>query len=94
MDIRLFDGRQEVFLIHDRVVLHGERGCRVSLLPLFGPVTGVRTDGLAYPLNDETLFPDHTRGISNRMVDGEASVSITTGLLLCIQKSTERIEKE
>lgn len=94
MDIRLVDGKQEVFLIRGQVTLRGEQGQRVSLIPLLGPVTGIQTEGLAYSLKDETLFPDHTRGISNRMLNTVASISISSGALLCIhdlQKPKERI---
>ncbi len=93
IDLRLIDGTQEVFLIHDQVTLNGEKGEQVSLLPLLGPVTGVKTEGLAYPLNNETLYPDHTRGISNRMLDSAASVSIASGLLLCIHAIHNPIER-
>ncbi len=92
-DLRLIDGAQEVFLIRAQATLTGEQGQQVSLIPLLGPVTGVKTQGLAYPLNDEMLYPDHTRGISNRMLNSAASVSITSGLLLCIHDTQNPIER-
>ena len=92
-DLRLIDGVEEVFLIRDRVTLSGKKGQRVSLLPLLGPVPGVKTTGLAFPLEHETLYPDHTRGISNRMLDSTASVSIASGLLLCIHNIQNPIER-
>jgi thiamine pyrophosphokinase len=97
LDLRLIDGIQEVFLIPSQITLTGRPGQRVSLLPLLGPVTGVKTEHLAYPLNSETLYPDHTRGISNLMLDTTATVSIDSGCMLCIhetQKPIERIGKE
>ena len=93
IDLRLIDGVEEVFLIRDRVTLSGKKGQRVSLLPLLGPVPGVKTIGLAFPLEHETLYPDHTRGISNRMLDSTASVSIASGLLLCIHNIQNPIER-
>lgn len=84
IDVRLMDGTQEVFLIRDQAPLTGQPGQTVSLLPLMGPVIGVTTHQLAFPLNHETLYPDHTRGISNRMTATTASVSIDSGFLLCI----------
>ena len=86
-NIRLVDGAQEVFLIHQSASLSGESGQRVSLLPLNRPAEGVITEGLEYPLNDETLYPDRTRGISNRMTGSKASISIKSGLLLCIHET-------
>lgn len=91
VDIRLMDGEQEVFLIRDQAPLSGEPGQIVSLLPLTGPVTGVTTSQLAFPLNHETLFPDHTRGISNRMMSTTAAVSIDNGILLCIHTFNETL---
>lgn len=93
LDIRLTDGEQELFLIMGQTSLHGQPGQRVSLLPLFGPVTGVRTEGLAFPLNAETLYPDHTRGISNRMLSTTANVTIETGTLLCIHEIQQPVER-
>jgi thiamine pyrophosphokinase len=58
----------------------------VSLLPLQGPVTGIRTQGLKYPLVDETLYPDQTRGISNVMENDTAVITIKHGKLLCIHE--------
>jgi thiamine pyrophosphokinase len=84
MDVRLIDGEQEVFLIRDQVTLSGRPGQLVSLIPLLGPVPGVTTGQLAYPLHHETLYPDRTRGISNVMTADTATVSIDSGSLLCI----------
>lgn len=84
LDVRLDDGREEVFLIRERAELHGRKGDIVSLLPLNGPAEGVQTRALRYPLRGETLFPDGTRGISNEMESDTAAVSLRAGLLLCV----------
>jgi thiamine pyrophosphokinase len=54
----------------------------ISLLPLGADAHGVRTEGLRWPLNGETLHFGHTRGISNEPVAPEVSVSLDSGLLL------------
>ncbi len=82
--VRFEDGREEVFLIRDTAEIHGQPGDVVSLLPLWEVVTGVVTENLAYPLRDETLYPEKTRGISNVMNTAQARVSINNGELLCI----------
>jgi thiamine pyrophosphokinase len=66
--------------------IEGERGDLVSLIPWNGAVTGIRTNGLRWPLNDETLYPDKTRGISNEMLETVAEVNIETGLLLVVHR--------
>ena len=82
--VRLDDGLQEVFWITRHADLHGAQGDIVSLLPLQGEATGVTTEGLEYPLHAETLYPYKTRGISNVMTAAHASVSLVSGVLLCI----------
>lgn len=86
-DIHLIDGNTTVFLIRRSAELRGEIGQRVSLLPLNGPVTGIYTHGLRYNLNNETLFPEKTRGISNLLDAQTAQITIQNGLLLCIHET-------
>jgi len=93
VDVRLVDGTRQVFLIRNSVVIQGEPGQRISLLPLNGPVTGIRTTGLKYPLEDETLYPDRTRGISNCLTKSSAKVTIQKGFLLCIHQTTQPTER-
>ncbi len=91
VDVRLEDGIEEVFLIRagstmaeEGFPIHGQAGDRLSLLPLGGPAHGVRTRGLAYPLRDESLYPERTRGISNVMEGESAGVSLRSGQLIAI----------
>jgi len=87
LDVRLGDGIDEVFLIEPDDVgkeIIGQTGDRVSLLPWGGPAGGVQTENLYYPLRQETLFPERTRGISNLMTSQSARVTIESGRLICI----------
>jgi len=87
--IKLDDGREEIFLIEDELILLGSPGDTVSLIPLFGEVSCIKTDGLKFPLRDETLFPEHTRGISNVMEEEQAVIRVGSGSLLCIHTRTK-----
>jgi thiamine pyrophosphokinase len=84
LDLRLDDGREEVCLVRRQTTLEGRPGDVVSLLPFNGPASGIVTEGLYYPLERETLYPEHTRGISNIMLGKQTAVSLEKGLLLCI----------
>jgi thiamine pyrophosphokinase len=84
LDVRLEDGREEAFLIRGSAEIQGRAGDIVSLLPWNDPAEGVTTHALRYPLRDETLYPDRTRGISNEMQGDTAQVSLRAGILLCI----------
>ena len=84
LDVRLDDGVEEIFFCRDQVQVYGSGGDIVSLLPWGTAVHGVQTQGLKWPLNKETLYPDKTRGISNEMMGESASVKISTGELLVV----------
>jgi thiamine pyrophosphokinase len=83
-DVRLEDGRNEVFLIRSKATVEGLPGDRVSLLPLGKPSAGVTTRGLRFALFGETLQPERTRGISNTMLETSATIELTGGILICI----------
>ena len=86
LDCRLDDGVEEVFFCRDSSRVEGRHGDIVSLIPWNGAVKGIRTNGLRWPLNNETLYPDKTRGISNEMLEAVAEVRIEVGLLLIIHR--------
>jgi thiamine pyrophosphokinase len=83
-DIRLDDGIEEVFFCHEQVQINGSSGDIVSLIPWQGEVTGIVTTNLKWRLQDETLYPQKTRGISNEMLNDKATVQIESGLLLVV----------
>ena len=66
--------------------MDGDPGDIISLIPWGVEVAGVTTNGLRWPLKDETLFPSNTRGISNELVAASATIQIRSGLLLVIQR--------
>lgn len=84
LDVRLDDGREEVFIIRGRAEIIGQPGDTVSLLAMDDCVRGVLTDGLRYPLKEETLYQNRSRGISNEMLAKAATVQVSSGRLLCI----------
>lgn len=92
--VRCEDGQEEVFIIHDSAKINGRIMDTVSLLPLWGEVKGVTTTHLAYPLKHETLYPERSRGISNRMTAQEAAVSVESGKLLCIHTHISKLESK
>ncbi|HXQ33040.1 MAG TPA: thiamine diphosphokinase [Anaerolineales bacterium] len=84
LDTRLDDGVEEIFICRDQAQVHGRSGDIVSLIPWGNPVHGIQTQDLKWPLQNEALYPDKTRGISNEMTSQTASISIESGLLLLI----------
>lgn len=73
-----------------RLELDGSPGDIVSLLPLAGDATGVRTEGLRYRLDGDALQSGRSRGLSNEIEKPPASVSLEGGTLLIIETRKER----
>jgi thiamine pyrophosphokinase len=86
LDARLDDGLEEAFFCRDKSELRGKAGDIVSLIPWGGPVINLRTKGLKWPLKNETLDPEKTRGISNELLGNSAVVSLSSGLLLIVHR--------
>lgn len=88
------DGREEILVIRNKSIVGGSRGDTVSLIPLFGAAEEVTTEGLKYPLSEETLYPERTRGISNIMLEDKATIRVGKGSLLCIHMRDSNVELE
>jgi thiamine pyrophosphokinase len=86
LDVRLDDGVDEAFFCRGQVQVQGRSGDVVSLIPWQGAVAGVRTENLKWPLQNEILYPEKSRGVSNEMTGDIASIEIKSGLLLVVHR--------
>ncbi len=86
LDVAIWDEATEVRMLWPGRANHlrGAAGDAVSLIPFGGDVLHIVTSGLRYPLRDETLYLDRSRGISNELLASTAMVSFSSGLLLAI----------
>ncbi|CAN5212971.1 thiamine diphosphokinase [soil metagenome] len=81
----LIEGSQRLSFIKKSASIIGKKDDEVSLIPLLTDCLDVTTAGLSYPLDHELLPYGTTRGISNVMLAEKATVTISSGTLLCIQ---------
>ncbi len=90
--VRLMAGRWEVSLVRggETLVIRGRVGDRLSLIPMGGAVEGVRTTGLTYALDGETLAFGPARGVSNVLAAETATVYVLRGQLWCFHERAER----
>ena len=65
--------------------LAGPVGALVTLLPVNGDADGVTTQGLRFPLRDETLRFGRARGLSNEVTSLPAKVTVRKGSLLVFE---------
>lgn len=86
LPVELVDGNSRSWLVRGpgTVAIEGHPGDLLSLFPFTAAVTGVCTEHLQYPLRDETLVFGKSRGISNVLLETQATVSLHEGLLLFI----------
>ena len=80
--VRRVRGGEELSLI-------GRPGDLVSLLPVAGDATGVRTVGLRWALDDAVLRTGRSRGLSNEIVTAPASVTLRDGVMLVVETSLQ-----
>ena len=85
--MELLDAHNHICMIDHSVTLKKKEqyGNYLSLIPYNGNVTGVTLKGLKYPLHDYTMGGFNSLGISNEIVDDEASIELTSGQLLVIE---------
>jgi len=92
LHVVLFDGRSYAYLLRAELTLQGEVGDLLSLLPIGGEARGIVTEGLAYPLRDETLALGPARGVSNVFSAEAVRVTLRAGLLLAVHTPRRYLE--
>lgn len=83
--ISIVEGRQQMFLVKDKITVRGKPGDLVSLIPLLGDCLGVKTQGLKWRLQGETLKVGQGRGLSNVMTSTKATIKLKKGCLLIVK---------
>ncbi len=81
----LADDNNEIYLLKDELLIKGRKGQTLSIIPIKGDARGLVTEGLEYPLCDETLYFASSRGISNVMLSEECRIKIKSGMALVVK---------
>ena len=91
--ITLVDGPSMCWLVRGpgSSAIDGQVGDLVSLLPLTSDASGIRTKGLYYELNVETLYFGKPRGMSNVLIEEHAEVFVERGMLLIIYTNMQEL---
>lgn len=90
--ISILTKNSEVFYCKPCQQLEGVVGDRVSLIPISEIVSGIKTTGLMYPLENEDLLRWKSRGISNQMLDRIGLIEFESGVLLCVHTFDSKSE--
>jgi len=78
-------GDAAVHVIRGRRSLSGQIDELVSLFAMHGPASGVRTEGLVYPLSAETLEPGTSRGVSNAFARARVEIAVERGVVVAVR---------
>ena len=79
--LNIYDPHAQILYIRSSYEFHGEVGQTVSLIPI-GNVESITTEGLEFPLKNESLNFGQREGASNQVVSNPVKISIKSGLLL------------
>ena len=88
------NGATSIYLVNNQIALETYPGALISLLPWGQPVNGVTTTGLQYALEDATLYPWKTRGLSNVATSNRVTVSVKSGQLFLFHVMDQKILEE
>ena len=85
--IELVDKHNRIRMISDRLIIKKDEqfGDYVSVLPVKGDAKGVTLEGMKYPLQDADIACFSSLGVSNKIVDETAKISVKQGVLLVIE---------
>ncbi len=87
--VKMTDQSSVFYPLTQSITLKTQPGDLISLIPWQGSALGVTTANLAYPLDNETLLPYGTRGLSNVALGGEITVSLQSGQILLVHTPTQ-----
>ncbi|WP_195250799.1 thiamine diphosphokinase [Romboutsia sp. 1001713B170207_170306_H8] len=83
---RILSEDEEInILINEQVIINGNKGDLISVIPINGDANGVTLENLEYPLVNHNMKYSVPLGISNVMLDNNCKVSVNQGTLLIIK---------
>ena len=82
---KIVDEHNEIIFAGAENTIYGDKGDIVSIIPVGGNLSGITTNGLDYPLENETLVFGESRGVSNIMTSSKCTITIASGMGLIIR---------
>lgn len=84
--VSMLGSRNEIHFLKDgeSLTINGKKGNIVSILPTKESIDIKRTDGLKYELNNEKLYTETTRGLSNELISDSCTIEINKGMAIVL----------
>ncbi len=85
--IKVFEGNKEIYILNKEIIINGQIGDEVSIIPVSEKLEGVVSDGLEYQLKNESLSFGSTKGVSNILNKTSAKITVANGIALVVHNS-------
>lgn len=81
---KIVDEANEIYFLRDRLTIENKKGKTLSIIPVNGDMKGITTQGLLYPLHNETLYFGECRGNSNVITEDKCEIRVEKGMGLAV----------
>ena len=81
---KIVDEANEIYFLRDRLTIENKKGKTLSIIPVNGDMKGITTQGLLYPLHNETLYFGECRGNSNVITEDKCEIRVQKGMGLAV----------
>ena len=81
---KIVDEANEIYFLRDRLTIENKKGKSLSIIPVNGDMEGITTQGLLYPLHNETLYFGECRGNSNVITEDKCEIRVQKGMSLVV----------
>ena len=82
IEAKIVDNNNEIYLVTRELVIQGQKGDLLSIIPITDQVSGLSLTGLAYPLTNTSLSMGTSLGISNCFTGSQARVILESGVVV------------
>ncbi|MEG1311083.1 MAG: thiamine diphosphokinase [Romboutsia sp.] len=88
---KIISDKEDIYIaIDEEVLINGNKGDIVSIIPIKSDAVGVTLKDLEYPLNDYNMKYSLSLGMSNIMIKSICSINVKKGSLLIIKNKQKR----
>lgn len=78
--------KEEMYIaMNEEIIINGEKGNVISVIPINGDAEGVTLNNLEYPLEDYYMKFSVPLGISNVMIDNTCNIKVDKGSLIIVR---------
>jgi thiamine pyrophosphokinase len=87
MEGYIFSSTGYIYLCKDEIMITGNIGDTISIIPIYGSAEGLYSEGLKYHLNNLSIPFGKPLGVSNIMTDNKCRITVSSGEVLVIKQN-------